>query len=89
MAHRLSLTRAALNRYNTTKVQEVGYNGASAIWQSGTFSSSPHPPYQLIMQSVRPEPRDGYVLLVMLHARATCVDRFHDGTTPGLGKLLI
>ena len=43
----------ACNRYNTTKVQEVGYHAASAIWDSGTFTSSPQPPYQLVMQLVR------------------------------------
>ena len=67
----LSVRRAACTvRYNTTKVQAVGYNGASAIWQSGTFSSSPQPPYQLIMQSVRPEPRHGYMLSVIPHAQS-------------------
>ena len=38
--------------YNSTKVQLVGYNAASAIWASGTYTSSPKSPYSLIMQMV-------------------------------------
>ena len=47
---------AALNRYNTTKVAAVGYNGASATWQSATYTSSPQAPYSLVMQSVGVNP---------------------------------
>ena len=31
----------------------MGYNGASAIWESATYTSSPNPPYSLVMQFVR------------------------------------
>ena len=50
------VSRAALNRYNTTKVAAVGYNGASAVWQSATYTSSPQAPYSLVMQSVGVNP---------------------------------
>ena len=40
-------------RYNTSLVQQSGYNYLSAIWASNTYTSSPQGPYSLSMQTVR------------------------------------